>query len=133
MSETGLQSYRRDDGTYHFPPEFGGSIEAVYDWAIQNAPLDMAVVGNVPVVELGAICASLRDTWNTPRRWSRRIPSASSSAAGTDPSGVLGGTPTESTVKVALDEIEHQITDRCKSKVNPVGWRCDDEKIAYPM
>ena len=42
---------------------------------------------------------------------------------------------TESTVKVALDAIDHQITNLgAKSiKFYPVGWRCDDEKIAYPM
>ncbi|HXL94640.1 MAG TPA: hypothetical protein VN969_37410, partial [Streptosporangiaceae bacterium] len=130
-----LVNYRRDDGTYQLPPEFGGSIEAMYEWAFEQAPMDMALLGNTPVVSLGAIQRDPEKYLSFIHEMVKAHPERLLFGGGTDPSMVLGGTPTRGTLQDALESVEIQIRDFGASSIKfyPVGWRCDDERYAYPL
>jgi uncharacterized protein len=130
-----LVNYRRDDGTYDLPPEFGGTIEAMYDWAFEQAPMDMALLGNTPVVSLGAIQRDPEKYLSFIHEMVKAHPERLLFGGGTDPSGVLGGTPTRGTLQDSLESVEIQIRDFGASSIKfyPVGWRCDDERYAYPL
>jgi uncharacterized protein len=130
-----LVGYRRDDGTYSFPPEFGGTIDALYDWAFGHAPLDMALLGNAPVVPTGAILRNPGKYLGFVDGLMKAHPERLLFGGGTDPSGQLGGTPNPGSLKDSLESVELQITEFGASSIKfyPVGWRCDDEKFAYPL
>jgi len=130
-----LVNYRSDDGTYTLPPEFGGTIDAMYSWAFENAPMDMALVGNAPVIPTGAILRSPQKYLGFIREFRKAHPERLLFGGGTDPSGQLGGTPTPGTLKDSLESIELQITEFGADSIKfyPVGWRCDDEEFAYPL
>jgi len=135
LANLDLLGYRRDDGTYEFPPEFGGTIEAMYDWAFRQAPMDMALLGNVPVIPTGAILREPGKYLDFVGEMVKAYPERLVFGGGTDPTGRLGGTLTRGSLQDALESVELQIREYGARSIKfyPVGWRCDDERYAYPL
>ncbi|HLY67545.1 MAG TPA: amidohydrolase family protein [Chloroflexota bacterium] len=135
LANLDLVNYRQQDGTYSLPAEFGGTIEAMYDWAFERAPMDMALVGNAPVVPTGAILRNPEKYLRFIAEMRKAHPERLLFGGGTDPSGQLGGTPNRASLRDALESIELQITEYGASSIKfyPVGWRCDDQVYAYPL
>lgn len=135
VGDVPLKQAQQADGTYDLPPEFLGTAEAIYDWAFVQAPMDMATVGNVPLVSLGAILKDPVQYLEFIKQLLGKYPERLMFAGGVDPSMQLGGTPSKATLQEALKWIEVQVeeTNTPSMKFYPVGWACDDREYAYPM
>lgn len=116
----------RDDS---HSPAIRGNLGANYDVMFGNAPTDMAVVGSLP---FGPGTAS--DLYEDPEYFIKL--NHGFVEAYSDRCLFSGGVePGLHDVGYALETIEYQATELGARlmKFYPFQWRCDDEKIAYPM
>jgi uncharacterized protein len=104
------------------------SIEDVYDMVFVQSPTDMAMAQVVPIFdwyeELFAPVALQHEM-------AQRYPDQVIFAGGVD--------PLHSGLEAALEELERQITALGATSIKfynghiDGGWRCDDERVAYPL
>jgi hypothetical protein len=106
----------------------GFSVEDMYEMLFVEAPQDMAMAQTVPQWEW------FKD-WYSPvmqqHEFAQAYPDRVVFCGGVDP--VYEG------VDAALEQLEHQVKELGAVSIKfynghvPHGWRCDDEKIAYPL
>jgi uncharacterized protein len=108
------------------PASLTGHHEAIYDVVFNQSPTDMGMIGNMPFVSI--------DVLDDPDRLLKLAHGFASQystrcifAGGTDPAA--------RGLNHALDSIDFQIRELGAKTIKfyPFEWRCDDEKVAYPM
>jgi len=104
------------------------SIEEVYDLVFEDAPTDMAMAQVVPIFDwYKGFFAPVE----TQHAMAERYPERVMFCGGVD--------PLYPDVQGALEQLDHQITDLGAKSIKfynghvDGGWRCDDEKLAYPL
>ena len=112
------------------PPSLAGSVEGVYDLMFKNSPTDMAMIGNLPFAPPFVSFVSFNDPdylRNLSHRFATTYSERCLFGGGTDPIQ-LG-------LNYAIESIDYQVREMGASTIKfyPFEWRCDDEKLAYPM
>jgi uncharacterized protein len=104
------------------------SVEEMYDMVFVQAPKDMAMAQVVPIFDwYRDFFAPVHAQYAMAQRYPERV----LFCGGVDP--LLRG------LESALAELDHQITEMGARSIKfynahiPHSWRCDDEKLAYPM
>jgi hypothetical protein len=124
------------------PAYLRGVPDAMFDVIFGQTPTDMAMLGNsipLPVREAPAAGGKLTDPDYVDRiqaaaaNFVKAHPERAVYGGGVEPFGLGVGRPYG--LNWCLESIEYQIRELgAKSiKFYPLAWKCDDEKLAYPM
>jgi hypothetical protein len=131
-----MKQYIRNDGHLDLPPELRGSFDAIYHELFESSPTDMAIAGNIPFVP--------SDKFVDPDRSLKLVHSFVQAhkdrlilGGGTDPTGLVGMSMSGRAMGLnyCLEAIEYQVKElgARSMKFYPFAWKCNDEKVAYPM
>jgi predicted TIM-barrel fold metal-dependent hydrolase len=104
------------------------SIDEVYDLVFVQAPTDMAMAQVVPLYEwFNNLWAPVEAQYAMAQRYPDRV----LFCGGVD--------PYMPDLQAALEQLHHQVVDLGARSIKfynghaPRSWRCDDEKVAYPL
>jgi predicted TIM-barrel fold metal-dependent hydrolase len=121
---TRLPAY--NEGGYEFTRRWG--LEEMYDLVFVQAPTDMAMAQVVPLFEW------FKDFFSpiaTQHAMAQRYPERVLFCGGVD--------PLQRGLQDALDQLDHQVLELGAASIKfynghaPESWRCDDERLAYPL
>jgi uncharacterized protein len=121
--------FEADPGAADLPDDMTGSIQANYDTIFGQAPTDMAVVGSLAFGP-----GTQSELYEDPNyflklnhAFAAAYPERCIFSGGVEPYG--------RDIGYALESIEYQVDELGARlmKFYPLLWRCDDEKIAYPL
>jgi predicted TIM-barrel fold metal-dependent hydrolase len=142
VSDETMQSLAGAPDAPEVPAYFRGVPEALFDMTFGQAPTDMAMVANnvpVPVMDANGAGGELSEPDFADRLQAaaadfvKAHPERAVFGGGVEPLGL--GVGRAYGLNWCLEAIEFQITelDAKSIKFYPLAWKCDDEKLAYPM
>jgi predicted TIM-barrel fold metal-dependent hydrolase len=126
LVRVGAQTRPAADAEYDFRGRW--TVDAVHKLVFEDAPTDMAMAQTVPIFDwFEDFFAPARAQYELARRYPEKV----LFCGGVD--------PLHRGLDAALEELEHQVRELGAVSMKfynghvPRSWRCDDERVAYPL